>query len=289
MKKNNFGIICFDKKYDTSLYNNYRLALENYFLIKNFHNIKSIKDLDKINYIFIIDEHMTREIWMKKEFIDSVNKKKIKVVVFNFEKIFNALFKSNLVFQKELEKFENLYQFPGDVDDAEILNKKFISKQLLSKNSQLKVSSEKKKKQGILFIGSNKERLINLKIRNPYYENRNKTLKEFKKIYPNLEMIITNKSFPYESYLKKLDSYQYILNPIGTGNFINIRFYEALELGCIPIQQITEKMIPRYNELDFCLPFFKPIDLKLKNFKFKIFNYYLEDYFKDIDLINLIS
>ena len=118
MKKNNFGIICFDKKYDTSLYNNYRLALENYFLINKFCDIKCTNDLDRIDYIFIIDEHMTREIWMHKKFIDFVNEKKIKVVVFNFEKIFNSVFKSNLLFQKELEKFENLYQFPSDVDDA---------------------------------------------------------------------------------------------------------------------------------------------------------------------------
>tara|TARA_B100000161_G_C33519345_1_gene400364 strand:+ start:134 stop:1000 length:867 start_codon:yes stop_codon:yes gene_type:complete len=288
MKKNNFGIICFDKKYDTSLYNNYRLALENYFLVKNFIDIKSINDLEKIEYIFIIDEHMTRDIWMKKKFINFVNEKKIKVIVFNFEKIFNSVFKSNLLFQKELEKFENLYQFPSDVDDAEILNKKFIAKQLLSKNSKLKVFSEKNKKQNILFIGSSKKRLMNFKIRNPHYENRDKTLKDIKKIYPNIKTII-NKNFPYQGYLEKLASYKYILNPLGTGNFINIRFYEALELGCIPIQQITEKMIPKYKELDFCLPFINPLDINLNNFQFKKYNYYLEDYFEDIDLINLIS
>ena len=288
MRKNNFGIICFDKKYDTSLYNNYRLALGNYFFKKNLYDIKSINDLEEIDYIFIIDEHMTREIWMQKKFINFVNKKEIKVVVFNFEKIFNSVFKSNLLFQRELEKFKNLYQFPSDVDDADILNKNFITKQLLSKDSKLKVFSKTNKEKRILFIGSSRQRLINLNIRNPYYENRQKTLKDFKHIYPNLKIMI-NKSFTYSKYLEKLASYQYILNPIGTGNFINIRFYEALELGCIPIQQITEKMIPRYKELNFCVPFLKPIDLNLNNFQFKKFNYYLEDYFEDIDLINLIS
>ena len=134
------------------------------------------------------------------------------------------------------------------MDDADILNKKFITKQLLSKNTQLKVFSKKIQKEDILFLGSSKQRLINLKIRNPYYENRHKTLKDFKLIYPNLKIII-NKSFAYEKYLEKLASYKYILNPIGTGNFINIRFYEALELGCIPIQQITKKMIPNMKNL----------------------------------------
>ena len=33
----------------------------------------------------------------------------------------------------ELEKFNNLYQFVSDIDDAEIMGKKLISKQLLSK------------------------------------------------------------------------------------------------------------------------------------------------------------
>ena len=288
MKKNNFGIICFDTKYDTSLFNNYRLALKNYFCDKSFQDIGSINDLDNIEYIFIVDEHMTREIWMKKKFIDFVNVKKIKVVVFNFEKIFDSVHKLNIVFQEELEKFENLYQFPSDVDDAEILGKKFITKQLLSKDSQIKNFSNTKKNNNILFLGNSKQRLLNLKIRNPYYQNRYQTLKDFKKIYPNIKIII-NKAFPYSIYLKKLASYKYILNPIGTGNFINIRFYEALELGSIPIQQITENMVLRYNELDFCLPFIRVSDFNLNNFQFKKFNYYLEDYFKDINLKNLIA
>ena len=122
---------------------------------------------------------MTREIWMKKKFIDFVNVKKIKVVVFNFEKIFDSVHKLNIVFQEELEKFENLYQFPSDVDDAEILGKKFITKQLLSKDSQIKNFYNTKKNNNILFLGNSKQRLLNLKIRKSLLSKSLSNLKRF--------------------------------------------------------------------------------------------------------------
>ena len=74
--------------------------------------------------------------------------------------------------------------------------------------------------------------------------------------------MLINKKFSYSEYLNKLVNYKYILNPLGTGNFINIRFYEALELGCIPVQQITENMLNRYEELDYCLKFFLQMVIK---------------------------
>ena len=286
MLSSNLGIIFFNQ--DTSLFNNYKIALESYFKIKNFTEIKSINDLDGIDYIFIIDEHMTRSIWMGKEFIDYTNEKKIKVVVFNFEKIFNSKFKINIDFQKQLEKFENLHQFVSDVDDAEILGKKIITKQFLSKNTNIKSLCKTKKKDSILFLGKSKKRLLNFKTRNNEYEERDKILKEFRKKFSNFD-VLKNRAYPYYKYLDKLASYKYILNPLGTGNFINIRFYEALELGSIPIQQVNEKMLSKYDELDFSLKFFKAKDFRIVKFEFRKFNYYLEDYFKDINLGNLIS
>ncbi len=286
--KNCFGIICFDKKYDTSLFNNFRIALENYLEIDEFEDIRSINDLENIDYIFIIDEHMTREIWMQTDFINYVNEKKIKVVVFNFEKIYNAKFKSNIEFQKRLEEFKNLYQLNSDIDDAEILCKTVINKQLLSKDSQLNFYTKNTKKDKILFLGQSKQIKWNFKVRNPYYEERHKTLMDFKKIYPNLKISI-NKSLTYKKYLENIASYKYILNPLGTGNFINIRFYEALELNSIPIQQITDKMQYWYSELDYSIKFTNAKNLNLNDFKFKKYSYYLEDYFQDINLGNLIG
>ena len=288
MENKRLGIICFDnRKVFISLMNNYRLALESYFGVKNLKNIQSIRDLENLDYIFIIDDHMTREIWMKRQFMDYVNNKKINVIVFNFEKIFNSQFKNNINFQMELEKFNNLYQFVSDIDDAEIMGKKLISKQLLSKHTKIKIDYKKNKLNRILFLGKNKQRLFNFKIINPHYEARYRTLKCFKKNHKNFDMLI-NKNFSYSEYLNKLVNYKYILNPLGTGNFINIRFYEALELGCIPVQQITENMLNRYEELDYCLKFFSANGYKVSNFKFKKLNYYLEDYFDDINLKKII-
>ena len=51
------------------------------------------------------------------DYIIVINAKKIKVVVFNFEKIFDSVFKLNVVFQKELEKLQM-----NDITPIEALN-----------------------------------------------------------------------------------------------------------------------------------------------------------------------
>ena len=81
------------------------------------------------------------------------------------------------------------------------------------------------------------------------------------------------------------------MNPLGTGDFINVRFYEALKLGCIPIQQVTDNMIGMYSELseNICTTFKTPADVQLPTGSFSTFDYYLEDYFEDIQLNKLLE
>ena len=100
--------------------------------------------------------------------------------------------------------------------------------------------------------------------------------------------MVTDRKFTYKEYLTKLASYKFILNPLGTGDFLNLRFYEALKVGSIPIQQITSDMQSMYRELDFCHTFIDADDLYIPKIESKQLDYYLEDYFEEINLCKLI-
>ena len=83
-----------------------------------------------------------------------------------------------------------------------------------------------------------------------------------------------------------------MLNPLGTGKFINLRFYEALKLGCIPIQQVTSDMINWYGELTKCVYFTDTDNLSpdyINQFECIEMDYYLEDHFESINLKSFIG
>ena len=94
-----------------------------------------------------------------------------------------------------------------------------------------------------------------------------------------------------QNAVKNLARYKFNLNPRGTGDFINIRFYEALRLGCIPIQQVTENMLNTYSELspNICHRFKTTDEVCLPTRTFKKFNSSLEDYFEEINLQEQIN
>ena len=145
-----------------------------------------------------------------------------------------------------------------------------------------------KKKDRILFIGQSDSTYHP----NWSYSRRFNILTELKaRDDLPLDIHITGRKMPYKEYLTKLASYKFILNPLGTGDFINMRFYEALKLGCVPIQQVTDKMISVYSELsqNICTTFKTPADVQVPRETFNTFEYYLEDYFEDIQLNKLLE
>jgi hypothetical protein len=273
------GLICNDSLdiVGHSLFNNFRLALKNYFQ-EPFVDVKSNLDLEGIEILFIVDEHFTPNvpIWKNDTFINETNNKNIVVVVFNFEKIFNSSFPWNVDHQKKLEQFKNLYQLVSDIDDARLLSKKIINKQFLSKDTVFNVDHVEKIDK-ILFLGQC----------NGYYKTRKNVLTKMASRHIPLEVHITNRQLSYQQFLTKLASYKYILNPLGTGKFLNLRFYEALKLRCLPIQEITSDMLLYYPELKSSYNFANPENIDyndISNFNQSNFDYYLEDYFRDIDL-----
>ena len=274
-----FGIISRDEIELVShgLFQNFRFALKNYLQV-DFKNINSVQDLDGIDTLFIVDEHFGPhvDIWKKNSFINELNNRNIRTIIFNFEKIYDALFPWNVDHQRNVDRIKNLVQFVSDINDAKILNRPVINKQLLSRDTIL-VHPDNKINE-ILFIGQ-----INPHV----YVRRREVLNNLVGKNLPLKIINSDRKFTYNEYLKLLSSYKYILNPLGTGDFLNLRFYEALKLGCIPVQQVTDDMLTRYFELNngHTVNFKHPDELtQLPTLEPKLFEYYLEDYFQEINL-----
>ena len=266
-----------------SLFQNFRQALSSY-LNCEFIDVNNINNLDTIKYLFIIDEHYDahRGIWSTNSFIDACNARNISVIVFNFEKIFNSQFYWNIDHQNQLQRFNKLLQFNSDAQDLALLKNPVI-KQLLSRETELVPIPDKEDK--ILFIGQ---------LVPEYYPGRCSFIEEIKgKI--NIEINNTDRKLSYTEFLDEVAKTKYLLNPLGTGNFINLRFYEALKLGCIVLQQYIEEMEEFYSE-ELNHPSvvkFKTIDELIEKLKtpitFTPFEKTLEDYFEDIDLKNMIN
>ena len=261
------------------LFQNFRLALKNY-LNTEFKNVNDINDLKGIDVLYIIDEHFTPHvgIWKNDAFINEINQLNIRVVIFNFEKIHSAAFPWNIDHQRYVEKIKSLVQFVSDVNDPKIMGKVHINKQMLSKNTLLDTDPIGEKLDRILFLGQ---------ISPHVYVSRKEVLRKVIEKKLPVDIYDSDRKLTYKQYLTKIASYKYILNPLGTGEFINLRFYEAVRLGCIPIQQVTDEMLTRYSELkDNALYNFKSVDdIPLQVSPLVQDNQYsLEDYFEEINL-----
>lgn len=275
------GIISIDEISFVShgLFQNFRFALRNY-LKTDFKEVKNADDLDNLTHLIIVDEHFGPhvEIWKQQHFIDKLNSKNIRTIVFNFEKIFNPLFPWNIDHQNKLTSIKNLEQFVSDVADASLLSKRYINKQMLSRDTVLEIDGNVNDKiDRILFLGQTSAHV--------YHNRRNVIQKAYNKGLP-IDVIDSDRKLTYRQYLTKLASYKYIFNPLGTGLFLNIRYYEAIKLKCQPIQQYTDEMLKWYGELHQNKPFiFNDIDSFIMSKPVPLTQeYYLEDYFEQIDL-----
>lgn len=279
------GIICHDSVTTVghSLFMNFHIALKNYFK-ESFTPVSCIDNLNSIKLLIIVDEHYAphNQIWQNIEFINAINSNNIKVLIFNFEKIFNSQFPWNIEIQNFVDKINKKIQLVSDIEDAAILNTPIINKQLLSKDTFL-AEPVQHKDDVILFIGQVNE----------YYPTRNNILNELQQINSKVKVVKTDRKYSYIEFISAMNRAKYILNPLGTGKFINLRFYEALSLDCIVVQQYTDDMLDMYSELN------SPNVLKFKDAdEFKSINFidnipcnkaYLENYFEEINLLDKIK
>lgn len=277
---NKIGLLCVPEieAVGHSLFNNYYKAFKNYFQETEFVFIKNVNDLNDVNALIIVDEHynVNVDVWKNKEFIKKLNEKNICTIVFNFEKIYNSSYAWNVDHQNTLLQINNLHQFISDIDDAAMHNRPYVNRQFLSKSTVL-VPPATEKKEEILFIGQI----------HPDYPTRGNLLRGLQEAGCNVKVIKSDRKYPYVDYLNILNEHKYILNPLGTGRFLNLRFYEVLELGCTVLQQYTDDMLKWYPELSRSdVVKFKDVSdfLKLDFNSTPDKNTYLEDYFNEINL-----
>jgi len=282
--------LMWSKKTETvnfSFFNNYRTAINNY-LQRSITEIDSVDQLSQISNLIIVDEHYEHhnKLIFSPKFIKEINKHNVNVIIFNTEKIFNSHWKHNLETQKKIGTINNYVQILSDVRDIKKLGTPFKNKQYLSKEFKYKKLKNEKINE-ILFFGQ---------MDGSAYKKRRKTIDKISKsINLPFKIIKSNRSLLYEDYLNLLSQYKFVLNPLGAGEFVNIRYYEALGVGAIPIQQMTKEMKLHYEyEIDrnVSLNFIKSNTLKsfsFENIKFQPFNFYLEDYLYQNELKSLFK
>jgi len=222
--------------------NGYAIGIPNfYYGINNiFENVKivnSYRDLNHLDCVFIGNEHFRPHlnIWCNDLFIDKCNNDNIKVIFWAGEQIHSPFYPHNLQIQKQVERFNNLYQRVLDVNDANILNKK-IGGIPFSKEYEFLRGVKKNKKNRMVFIGTTHL---------PEYQRRFDTLDNLKKIYdfdhfePNFKT--------YTEYNEILSNYRFVLCPHSTNlnGFVG-RFYDSLLANSIPVQQVYEDTLDFY-------------------------------------------
>ena len=266
------------KNYKSSLYSNFRTALSAYFN-EELNDISSVSQVSSCKNLIVVDEHFAphRDLLTNSKFINMINKNHVNVVIFNTEKIYNSYWTHNSKTQKKISKIKNLIQILSDAEDISLKKSPFANKQYLSNSLKFQLGKENKKNE-IIFYGQ---------VKGSAYENRRKVLSEFSKnVELPLKIIESNRSLDYEDYLNLISNYKYVLNPLGAGSFVNIRYFETLLVRSIPIQQFTNNMLDIYKELGsgYSINFSSLKDLSKSNFSNVSplkFNYYLEDYFHD--------
>lgn len=256
------------------IFKNYYYSLQNVFGEDNVSRVENINDLNNIKVLFIGDEHFmpNKDIWMNDNFINKCNELKIRVFVFNNEKIFNSMFPWNEGIQKNVNKFKYCNQIVYDVDDSDILgvdiNKTYMSKYFLG---GVNISTEKNDK--IVFIGNFNDNT---------YDKRKTFLNEIKNRV-DIDILQSDTNLTMDQYLNRISTYKYVLSPLGNGNFVPMRYYESLFVNSIPLQQSTDKIMNKFqNEIiNNRGIFFKDIDDLIEKLKSPVNSnspYYMEDF-----------
>jgi hypothetical protein len=274
------------ENYKSSLYSNFRSSLSSY-LNCDLVNIENSNQIDSCKNLIIIDEHFAphKELITNSNFIKLLNKKNVKVIIFNFEKIYNSFWPHNLITQKKISKINNMIQILSDVDDITLLGSPFPNKQFLSKSLKFSLNNEVKKNE-VLFYGQ---------LKGLAYENRRQVLEKFSdSVQIPLQIIESSRMLEYTEYLDLISKYKYILNPLGAGSFVNIRYFETLLVNSIPVQQFTNNMLDAYRELQIGQSINFLTTESLKGINFGSFTaadskLYLEDYFYKNKLISFLD
>lgn len=247
------GIIS-DLKYSKHMqFKNYYYALQS--LYGAVRIINKVDDLKGIQILFIGDDHYTvhRDVFTKDKFASYCNLHKIKVVVFTPEKILNTIFPWNESNNEFLNNFNHLYHYTYDTDDCKLLGTK-LHRLCMSKTYKdvFPVDIESRLNR-IVFIGS---------LDCPY-DKKNTSYQKRKELVESIQNTLPLDIFPasnrtWQEYMNIMSHYRFVLSPLGNGSALVTRFYEALLLKTIPIQQVAGDILSYYDiesKFEDCLYF----------------------------------
>ena len=269
------GIIC-----DLN-YSRHFLFKSYFYSVKNLYGtpmlVKSTKDLQGIELLFIADDHyeVNKLIWQQEGFIEYCNTNDIEVVVLTNEKILNSYFPWNIDNLIRLNEIKNLYHYTIDVDDCILLGLK-LNRCPMSRTVRDQIVVDiNNKKDKIVFIGTTK-------CGKDSYQNRVLCLEKLQKM---IDIDIVDPSdVRWNNYFQTIAGYRFVLSPISNGNFFPMRFYEALSVKSIPIHQVKKNTLSYYNiesKFDDCIFFEEPEEVKdkLESFTLKTSHnkLYMED------------
>jgi hypothetical protein len=237
-RKLEIGLVCDLGFTKHSEFRNYYFAL-----LALYGNVKIVlhtEDLNHVGILFIGDDHYSvhKCIINQPGFVEKCNNKGIKVVVFGAERIFGTIFSWNEDNYKFLQGFDNLYHYNYDVDDCKRLGTK-LHRLCPSKNYQDIICIDYDYKcDRAVFIGS---------LNGPagQYTQRKELIRKLQKTCP-LD-VFDPQIQRWEAYLQKMAVYRFVLSPLGNANGLVSRFYEALLVNSIPIQQVKSDTLEMYD------------------------------------------
>ena len=273
---NQVGLICDLNFTRHCQFKNYYYALS--ALYDNVRIVTSVFDLAGLEMLFVGDDHYSvhKDILHQNGFVNTCNGNHIKVVVFGSEKIFNTVYPWNIDNYKFLLRFDDLHHYTYDVEDTIELGTK-LHRLAISKHYRDWVVNEDKMND-MVFIGT-----TDAKGDFNCYDERKKILAKISDLIPF--QTFAPKFTTWEDYLRVLSNYRFILSPLGNSNALVTRFYEALLIHSIPVQQVKKNTLQYYNlekEFDDCIFFEDPEELPalMGNFKLKQSHteFWLEDY-----------
>jgi len=259
-----------------------------YHVVKSLYGsvklINTCEDLDGVDLLFVGDDHhyAHKKVLDLPGFVDKCNANKIKVVVLTAERIFDSSFSCNIDKFKHVRKFNYLYQYMMDADDCELLGTT-LHRNLFSKEFKNFIDVDANDKlDEIVFIGS-----ADPKMYGGCYKERADEIIAFQKLMPLKVIPPTIKT--WKEYMETLAKYRFVFHPIGNGNFLAFRFYEALLVKSIPIHQVRKNTLKYYDieaKFDDCI-FFEHVDElpeKIQNFtlQYSHSELWFEDYLGEI-------
>ncbi len=209
------------------------------------------------------------------DFVKRINELDITLVLLCAERIYDTTsYQHAIPTYETLAKCKKFYHYAYDIDDCNRLCNK-LHRVLMSKHYKNCVQVNiHHKKDKIVFIGA-------------MYQSRRPTIHY---VAQRLKLDAHMSNLPsWEEYMKLIGEYRFMLSPLGNANALVAKFYEALLVHTIPIQQVRSDTLKYYNiEAKFpdCI-FFENIEEipdKVKDYPYKYSQseIWLEDYLEQL-------